>query len=557
MRKHESKSLYATLRSMFKTYMRLLGFTKGYQIGYFLSLMLASSRFVIKNVALGFGAMYILKAIENGDSYGVAATVALVLTICCVLVGLYSFGALRLDNYVVRTSARIREVVADHLMKIPAAWYDSHHSGDVMARVQIDMNSGMQNALNMPIQMAIGILINGIVSIVSIFALDWRSALVILAVSCASLFITGAMTEPGNRISKRMREANSKVSERFTDLVAASALIKTNGLQSYILNELEKDISSSEKVTYAHGKLLTFNELLGNGIRMLVYLLVICLGTYAMKAGHMDIPQFVAVIQLSSGPVELFMKIGNVFLKLQNALVGTQRVFDLLDVEIDDYSYSTEFDENATPIELKNVTFGYTPERLIVQNLQLSVNSHEKVALIGKSGGGKSTVLKLISGLYPCDGKILLYGKRLADLSKRDIHSQVMYLPQFPHLFVGTIYENIALAKPHASFAEVVNAAQRAGIHEFICSLDKGYEHKLSESGGNLSGGQRQRIALARALLRCPHILLMDEPTSALDLHSESVVTEAIRSLHDTTVIVSTHRPSLLYIVDRIATISG
>ena len=194
-------------------------------------------------------------------------------------------------------------------------------------------------------------------------------------------------------------------------------------------------------------------------------------------------------------------------------------------------------------------------DKEILRNVHLTVTPGEKVALIGKSGGGKSTLLKILAGLYTAEGEVALFGSSVREMPRMEIHSRIAYLPQSPHLFIGTIEENIALGRPDATREEVVAAAKKAGAEEFIRNLEGGYEYRIAQNAKNLSGGQAQRIALARAYLATPEILLLDEPTSALDLTTEAEIIQELAKLRGHTLILSTHRPGVLKFVDRVVNI--
>ena len=540
------------LNSMISTLKRMFQFTKGSRFQYFVGMFLAASRYMLQTIGFGIGTMIILETIESNDISKTVVTISLVLGCCLVMIILYSIGALWLDNGVAFTSAKVRKTIMQHVARIPVSWYDEHHTGDVMSRMQIDMNSGMQNALNLPIQFILGTLMNGIASLVSLFIFEWRIALLILFSSSISLVFVRLLAEKGRGIAKVVRESNSDVSERFTDILASSTLIKIHSLYDFVFNKLDHSVKDSETEYKNQGQLMALNRVLGNIVKAAVIISVMSVGVYSMSKGFLSAPKLIAVLQLSFGPINLFMRIGSLFFSLQNALTGTQRVFDLLDIPVDWNDNSIQLDDNAEPILAKNISFGYTDDLVILNQINFSVPAGANIGVVGRSGAGKSTLLKVLSGLYPCNGELKIFGQDILSIPKGQLHNTIVYVPQEPHIFIGTIADNIALGKPNATCDEIEKAAQRAGAHEFIMMLENGYEYLISERGHNLSGGQCQRIALARALIKRPKILLLDEPTSSLDLQNEAIIAKSLREMEDITLLIATHRPSLFEIVDDI-----
>lgn len=540
------------LRSMGKTLKRMLSFTKGCRFQYFVGMFLAAGRSMIQTIGFGIGTMIILQAVETKDLSKTVVTSLWVLFSCLSMIILYSIGAYWLDNGVAFTSAKVRKTVMKHIARIPVSWYDEHHSGDVMSRMQIDMNSGMQNALNIPLQGMLSILMNGIASIISLFIFEWRIALLIITSSAISLVFVRLLAEKGNIIAKEVRQRNSEVSERFTDILASSMLIKVHSIYDFIFKKLDSSIERSETEYKKQGQLMALNGVLGNIVKTVVILSVMSVGTLSISKGWLTVPELIAVLQLSFGPINLFMRIGQQFLRLQSALTGTERVFDLLDIPVNWEDTPSQLDYGKEPIIAKDISFGYTEAIQILDNFNMSVLYGAHTAIVGKSGIGKSTLLKILSGLYTSCGHLYIFGEDIKDIPKGTLHDNIAYVPQEPHIFMGTILENIALGKPDASREEIEEVAKRAGAHEFILSLENGYEYIISERGHNLSGGQCQRIALARALLKHPKILLLDEPTSALDLKNEAVITKSLSEIDDITIVIATHRPSLLQIASDI-----
>lgn len=293
---------------------------------------------------------------------------------------------------------------------------------------------------------------------------------------------------------------------------------------------------------------------------------VLFVGAYMVITERIDIGTLVGVISLQSGLAYMFLNLGKFFANLQESLAGARRMFAVLDTPTESIaSPETEHfvcdtnDDVKGMVALSGVEFGYRVDEKVLDGLSLKVEAGQTVAIVGKSGTGKSTLFKLLLGLYaPRSGVILLDDRPLSDYSLEELRCQYAYVPQTPSLFDGTIGENIRLGDETASAKEVVAAARAAHIDDFISGLSKGYESHVGEEGTRLSGGQKQRIALARAFLRKAPVLLLDEVTSALDRESEEYVQASINGLlQNRTTLIIAHRISTIEKADVVYVVDG
>ncbi len=249
-------------------------------------------------------------------------------------------------------------------------------------------------------------------------------------------------------------------------------------------------------------------------------------------------------------------KLSNIFSRLQLASAAADRIFEIMDREpkVDLNQNEPRIARHARQIEFKDICFGYSPDRPVLRHVSFTLNHGETVAVVGKNGCGKSTLMSLLCRFYDPDyGSILVDGVDIRKVNLRSWRSQLGYVTQHTVLFDGTVRDNICYGKRHATKAEVEAAAQQAHAHDFIAKLPAGYETPVGDMGNMLSGGQRQRIALARAILRDPAVLILDEATSAADAESEQVIHEALEGFaHGRTTFLITHRLSSIKIADRI-----
>jgi len=245
----------------------------------------------------------------------------------------------------------------------------------------------------------------------------------------------------------------------------------------------------------------------------------------------------------------MFLQLGSFLSQLQGCLAGASRVFEIMDMpEEKNRGSAYKGVTDSVYIKFKNVSFNYGGQGQGLKNFSMDIERGCKAALAGPSGGGKSTVFKLLLGYYPQEeGEIIIDGKPIEEYSLTALRNMIAYVPQDTYLFDGTIYENIGLARPNASREEIIEAAKAAYAHDFISQQPDGYETMVGERGVRLSGGQKQRIAIARAILKDAPILLLDEATSALDSESELLVQKALEKLMaGRTVLTAAHRLSTI-----------
>ena len=267
---------------------------------------------------------------------------------------------------------------------------------------------------------------------------------------------------------------------------------------------------------------------------------------------------FLGYLTLLYGPLQWFSR---VYQWMTRALSGAERVFDVMDMtpEAMDADGAVAIDPIEGAVGFEGVTFGYDRSKPVLHEITFDVKPGEMIGLVGKSGVGKSTLIKLLCRFYDVDrGRLLIDGTEIRELDLRTLRRQIGVVPQEPFFFDGTVAENIAFGRPEATFDQILESARLANAHEFICQKPDGYDSRVGERGGKLSGGEKQRIAIARAILRDPRILILDEATSAVDSETEKLIQEALRRLvHNRTTFAIAHRLSTLRHADRLVVLEG
>ena len=298
------------------------------------------------------------------------------------------------------------------------------------------------------------------------------------------------------------------------------------------------------------------------GLKMLVEsvggVVILWVGAYSVLEGNMTIGSLVSFNALLAYFLDPIKNLINLQPTMQTAMVASDRLGEILDLEIEKQlekeSHKLVPSSLKGDIVINDISFRYGTRQLVLEHFSMEIKKGQRVAIVGESGAGKTTIAKLLLNFYPCEsGSITLAGYALPDIQLEALREKIAYIPQETFLFSGTILENLTFGVEHPDMEEVIRCAQMAQLHDFINSLPMRYETHLDENGSNLSGGQRQRIAIARAMLKKPEILILDEATSNLDAVTEKAIQETIDSYSKgmTTIIIA-HRLSTIRRCDRI-----
>lgn len=453
------------------------------------------------------------------------------------------------------TTGNIRKATFSKLEKLPVSFFKNNHSGDIVSRMTNDI-SETEKVYDTIFTEVVVTLITAIGSIIYSFLLDWRLAIVSILGAGLTLFVNLYYTKILRFLSKEVQVKLAKLNETLTNLLDGMHVIRVFNLQKMIMNKISNNSEDVYQVSVKRvhtqsvvSALNTISEFISLGGLMSI-------GAYLVIQGYTSLGIIVAIAQLQNGIRNLTRSLGAFITNMQSSLAASERVFEVLDEEEEPISYSLETSNKTSNniIDMENLSFKYDDEDLVLDNLSLNIPKGKVFALVGPSGGGKSTVFKLILNFYqPSSGNLLINGKSISQQKIVDIRNQMAYVPQDAYLFTGSIEDNILHGKKDATHDEIIQAAKAANAHEFIMEMENGYNTKVGERGTQLSGGQRQRIAIARAILKNAPILLLDEATSALDTESEHLVQEALNQLmKDKTTLVVAHRLQTIQNADQI-----
>ncbi|MCV9952605.1 ABC transporter ATP-binding protein [Paenibacillus sp. BT-177] len=397
---------------------------------------------------------------------------------------------------------------------------------------------------------------------------SWKLVLASLALMPVGMIITSLMSKPIEKYSKELQEKIAHLNAVGQDAIGGLPIVKAFNMQAVLL---KKYLVITEEVIRRGLRLeKRYAFITPVGVMMLAtpIILVIVCGGYLIQQGELNAGGIVLFLYLISFILQPVAMLPTLISQMKEAEGAAKHLFEVLDWpdERQDGKITTisqnlkeddaESKDDIAVVSFEHLTFGYNEGNTVLKDISFQVGQGETVAIVGASGGGKSTIFKLLCGFNePGEhaGTVQLFGKNLTDWNLTSLRSHISMVSQEPSLFPATIAENIGYGRLEATRKEIVEAAKAAHAHDFIVQLPEGYETLLSERGGGLSGGQKQRISIARALLKNAPLLLLDEPTSALDSQSEAQVQIAMNAaMQDRTVLVIAHRLSTVRQANRI-----
>ena len=434
--------------------------------------------------------------------------------------------------------------------KITAAsmrWLDENKLGDIVSRINGDLNA-LVGQVNTFMTWQLSGLVTFLVYIAACFLVSWKLTLIgfaIVPVLAVFQFLTG---KPIARLGQKRSVAEGQANALFMDLVGGLSLIKIFRAEKELSAKYERQV---EKTVSANVKSFAL-EFIMNPLQILMgYLpgiIILIAGSSMVLKEEMTIGMLFSYILLSTGALDVVSGLSWQVRNIYETVGISKRIFEIWDVEEEKDTGTVCGKRNSIPVEFEKVCFGYYGGQQVLHEVSFTISAGENVAIVGASGSGKSTVMKLLSGFYGKDsGSIKIYGNELEEWDKGKLREHMSYVGQDTYLFPGSIYDNVALADENAGKQQVLDVIRAVGLDK----LD--LYSPVGERGVMLSGGQRQRVAVARALLKKADILLLDEPTAALDTESEYYVKEAVdRFAGGRTCITIAHRLSTIYHADKI-----
>ncbi len=450
---------------------------------------------------------------------------------------------------------RMRKDVFDNLLMLPVGYFDTHQTGDIISCISYDIDT-VNTSLSSDLVQIFATIITVIGAFSMMIVISPKLVLVFLFTVPLSMFLTKKITKRTRPLFKNRSKKLGELNGFIEEMISGQKTLKAYDQEENTIHKFDDKNKAYYKAEY-------YGSVTGptvNFINNLSLSLISVFGALLYLVGQMsvgNISSFVLYSRKFSGPIN---EAANIISEFQSALAAAERVFQLMDEKPEpfDKAEAKELEEIAGNVEIKDVSFGYQKDNIIIHNLNLNAQQGKLVAVVGPTGAGKTTFINLLMRFYDVnDGNIYVDKENIYDVTRKSLRKSYAMVLQDTWLFEGTIFENIAYGKENATMEEVVAAAKAAKIHSFIKRLPNGYHTILSDDGTNISKGQKQLLTIARAMLLDSHMLILDEATSNVDTRTEVQIQHAMRKLmeHKTCFVIA-HRLSTIQNADVILVVN-
>lgn len=443
----------------------------------------------------------------------------------------------------------VRMNAFEHLQKLPLKYVDSHPYGETISRIITDVEQFSDGLL-----MGFSQLFTGVVTIAGTLAfmlsINVKISLIVIFITPLSLFVASFVAKKTYNMFKIQSETRAQMTSLVDEMVGNQKVVQAFG---YGKRSLERFDTINEELKTCSIRAIFFSSITNPSTRFvngLVYSGVGIFGAVLAMQGVITVGQLSCFLTYANQYTKPFNEISSVLTEIQNAFACAKRVFDFIDEEVEtkDKEGALILQQTDGSMELQHISFSYRKDTPLLKDLNLHVKQGQKVAIVGPTGCGKTTLINLLMRFYDIDaGKIYVSGHDVKEITKDSLRANFGMVLQDTWLKSGTIAENIAYGKPEATRAEIIEAAKAAHAHGFIKRMSDGYDTAISEDGGNLSQGQKQLLCIARVMLKLPPILILDEATSSIDTRTEIKIQEAFQKMMEgRTSFIVAHRLSTI-----------
>ena len=525
-------------------------------LGRYLPLLLASLLLAAASVA---GTLYI--PILVGDAidqivgpgqvdFAAVSTLAVRIAVLAGLTAILQWVMTAIHNRICFCVTRdVRRQAFSHLQRLPLAYLDSHPSGDTLSRMIADVDQFADGLL-----MGFTQLFTGVLTIVGtlgfMLSISWKITLVVVLLTPLSLLVAKFIAGHTYSMFQLQSKARGEQTALINEQLSGQRVVQAFSHEDESLRQFDE---INDRLTAATMRATFFSSMTNPSTRIIYNIIYACVGfTGALSAvaGAITVGGLSCFLSYANQYAKPFNEITGVVTELQNALACAARVFELIDepAETPDALDAKKLEAVSGSVELQNVAFSYTPEQHLIENLNLSVKPGQRIAIVGPTGCGKTTLINLLRRCYDVkDGSISVDGSEIRSVTRESLRRQYGMVLQDTWLKTASVRENIRLAKPDATDAEVEAAARMAHADSFIRRLPEGYDTVLSDTGGALSAGQRQLLCIARVMLCLPPMLILDEATSSIDTRTEAHIQQAFDTMmQGRTSFVVAHRLSTI-----------
>jgi len=537
---------------------RIWLFAKKYKFSIFaiFGAMVLSSALTILSPYISSGFFYDSVLTEGGKFYGQVLLVVGILVATRALSLLVNMANEITTAIVVpKIVYDLKRVIFTSIERLSISFFTNRQTGSLMNQVNGDANTIYWFFVEGLPYMIISVVQTIAVAVV-MFIINWKLTLLSLMMTPLVVLFSKLLFTHMNKLHAKRYSAQRSLNGMLTDVLGGVRVVKAFARENEEKSRFETrniNLSKNDRKVSIHNttlfRLVTFFFTISSA-------LITGVGGWAVIGGEMDygmLITFTAYAGMLYSPLTSFVSMTDMLSNAGNAMYRLMEVMDA-EPDVNEAEEPVVIDRLNGDIEFKSVSFSYDKQRKIIDDISFSINAGESIGIVGHTGAGKSTVANLLIRLYDVnDGEITIDGHNVKDISFDTLRRNIAIVSQETYLFQGTIFENIAYAKPDATYEEVVHAARIAGAHEFICKLKDGYSTRIGWGYKDLSGGERQRVSIARALLRDPTILILDEATSAMDTRTERSIQEALEKLsRGRTTIMIAHRLSTLRQADKL-----
>ncbi|HZU69861.1 MAG TPA: ABC transporter ATP-binding protein [Ktedonobacteraceae bacterium] len=483
-------------------------------------------------------------------------------TVLLILLGLYVISAIfmYIQQYVMagvaqRTMYQLRKEVDEKLSRLPLKYFDSHTHGEIMSRIVNDMDN-----LSTTLQQSVTQLISSAVTLVGVLVLMLTISpllsLIVLLTFPLSLFITMGIAKRSQEYFRRQQRSLGELNGHVEEMLAGHKIVKVFGHEREAIDEFdrrnEKLYDAGWRAQFVSGIIMPLMRFVGN----IGYVFVAVVGSIMVTKNAIaigDVQAFIQYAQQFTQPITMLANIANV---IQSAMASAERLFELLDEqeEVPEAVDAKVIEHPEGAVQFEHVRFGYSPDNILMQDMNIDVQPGQMIAIVGPTGAGKTTLVNLLMRFYEVNGgRILVDGVGITEIKRGALRRMFGMVLQDTWLFNDTIRANIAYGRENATEDEIVRAAKAANADHFIRTLPEGYNTVLNEEASNISQGQKQLLTIARAFLADPEILILDEATSSVDTRTEIQIQKAMTELmKGRTSFVIAHRLSTIRDADLI-----
>ncbi len=476
--------------------------------------------------------------------------------------GLYGVSALfsMIQSYIMagvaqKVTYKIRNELTEKINKLPMKYFDKRTNGEVLSIITNDVDT-LSTGLNQSITQIITSIFTIIGILVMMISISWEMTIVSLLILPISGAILKKVIGKSQKYFVKQQEYLGHVNGQVEEVYGGHNIVKVFGREEQAIKEFEKENEELYKSGWRSQFLSGLMHPLMNFVGNVGYVAVAILGGYFAVKGRITVGNIQSFIQYNKQFTQPIGQVAQISSTIQSMIAAAERIFEFLEEpeEVEDVKNPVSTEGLKGNIEFKNVHFGYDPEKTIINDFNAKVKDGQKIAIVGPTGAGKTTMVKLLMRFYDVNsGEILLDGYNIKDFKRGELRKMFGMVLQDTWLFGGTIKENIKYSNPDATDSDVIKAAKAAHIHHYIKTLSKGYDAKINEESTNISAGQKQLLTIARVILADPKILILDEATSSIDTRTEQQIQAAMDNLMEgRTSFIIAHRLSTIKNADLI-----